>query len=200
MQTLVTANELRGRAIGALFFAFFGAVWIGLALYAREILTGINVTWMALDFSVLAGMAVWVIRKSRRFPKVPEDPAIGRAFGRINGIQWAAVAVVVFSFHRMHLDAYIMNGITAVVALHFFPIGRMFRYRMHYVTGAVLLVWAGTCAAIVPLEQMQGTTALGTGIGLWASAFLALLLALGRARRPILANTSQENGRVPAAN
>ena len=175
--TTLTSNELQGRAIGAIFFAAFGMLWIGLGLYAKQLLTRVNIAFVLLVLAMIVGIATWLIRQSKRYPRVAEDPKIRRTFNLINGAQWLAVAVVVVSFVRLHLDAYIMCGITAIVALHFFPIARLFRYWVHCVTGIVLLGWALLSAMLVPVEHLQGTSALGTGIILWASAFTTLLLA-----------------------
>jgi hypothetical protein len=183
MTTTPTANQLRGRAIGSLFFAGFGALWIGLALTAKEILTVANLTFAALDFVVLVSMAVLLLRKSKRFPSVTEDPRIGRTFNQINGAQWTAGGIVAFILARMHLDAYIPCAITAIVGLHMLPLARLFRYKMHYLTGSVLLVWAALSGILVPREYLQGTSALGTGIILWLSAFLTLSIAFTAARR-----------------
>jgi hypothetical protein len=183
MTAMLTANQFRGRAIGSLFFAGFGALWIGLALYTKEMLTVASVSFVVLDLAVLVGMACWLLRESKRFPAVPEDPEKGRKFNRINIVQWIAVAIVAFSFARLHIDEYVMCGITAIVGLHFFPLARLFRYALHYVTGSVLLAWAGLSAILVPTEHLQGTSALGTGIILWVSAFTTLCLAFTLARR-----------------
>jgi hypothetical protein len=183
MTTMLTANQFRGRAIGSLLFAGFGALWIGLALYAKQLLTVANITFVALDLAVLVGMACWLLRESKRFPTVAEDPAKGHKFNRINIAQWIAVSIVAFSFARLHIDAYVMCGITAVVGLHFFPLARLFRYSMHYLTGSVLLAWAAMSVILVPAEHLQGTSALGTGIILWVSAFTTLCLAFTAARR-----------------
>jgi len=183
MTAMPTANQLRGRAIGSLFFAGFGALWIGLALYVKEMLTAASVSFVMLDLAVLVGMACWLLREAKRFPTVAEDPERGRKLNRINIMQWIAAAIVAFSFARLHIDAYVMCGITAIVGLHFFPLARLFRYAMHYVTGSVLLVWAAASATLVPAEHLQGTSALGTGIILWVSAFVTLCLAFTIARR-----------------
>ncbi|MGA8672382.1 MAG: methyltransferase domain-containing protein [Terracidiphilus sp.] len=175
--TTLTSNELQGRAIGAIFFAVFGTLWIGLGFYAKQLLTRVNIAFVLLVLAIIVGIATWLIRQSRRYPTMAEDPKIRRTFNLINGAQWLAVAVVVVSFVRLHLDAYIMCGISAIVALHFFPIARLFRYWVHYVTGGVLLGWALLSAMFVPVEHLQGTSALGTGIVLWVSAFTTLLLA-----------------------
>ena len=183
MTAMTTANQLRGREIGSLFFAVFGALWIGLALYIKEILTAASLSLVVLDLTVLLGMAFWLLREAKRFPTVAEDPEKSRKFNCINIAQWIAVAIVAFSFVRLHIDAYVMCGITAVVGLHFFPLARLFRYALHYVTGSVLVTWAATSAILVPAEHLQGTSALGTGIILWVSAFTTLCLAFTLARR-----------------
>lgn len=181
--TTLTSNELQGRAIGAIFFAAFGALWIGLGFYAKQLLTRVNIAFVLLVLAMIVGIAAWLIRQSKRYPTVAEDPKIRRTFNLINGAQWLAVAVVVVSFVRLHLDAYIMCGISAIVALHFFPIARLFRYWVHGVTGGVLLGWSLLSAMFVPVEHLQGTSALGTGVVLWVSAFTTLLLAFRDAGR-----------------
>jgi hypothetical protein len=114
---------------------------------------------------------------------VPEDPAIGRAFGWINAIQWIAVGAVAFTFAKLHIDAYVMSAITAIVGLHLFPFARLFRNRLHYGTGALLVAWALASALLVPIDHMQGIAALGTGAILWLSAAVTLIIALQSARQ-----------------
>jgi hypothetical protein len=114
---------------------------------------------------------------------LPEDPARGRSFGRINVLQWIAVAIVAFSFAKLHMDAYVMSAITAIVGIHFFPLAKLFRYPMHNVTGAVLVLWASASVLFVPVDRLQGISALGTGIVLWLSAAITLTLAIAMARR-----------------
>jgi hypothetical protein len=184
-----TANQLGGRAVGSIFFAGFGALWLLLALYAREQLSAVSVFGVALATLLLVLVAMRLRSLAKRFPRVPDDPAMGRAFGWINAIQWTAVAVAAFTLAKLHLDAYVMNAITAIVGLHMFPLARVFRYPMHYATGAALVVWAAAAALLVPSDQMQGTTALGTGIILWLSAAVTLALAFKIARQPALAQS-----------
>jgi hypothetical protein len=183
MKDILTANQLAGRATGSIFFAVFGALWIVLALYAKQLLNVATVGWVAMDFAVLLVMAVWLFRQARRFPRTPDDPAQTKAFNRINAIQWVAVAATAFLFARLRLDAYVLCAITAIVGLHMFPLARLFRYRMHYVTGAALIAWAAASALMVAPDQLQGTCALGTGILLWLSAFATLAIAATAARR-----------------
>jgi len=193
MKNTPTANQLSGRAIGSIFFAVFGALWIVLALYAKQRLNLATLAWAASDFTVLMVMALWLVRQARRFPRVPDDPAQTKAFNRINAVQWVAVCVTAIAFARLHLDAYVMCAITAIVGLHMFPLARLFRYPLHYVTGSALAGWAAVSASLVPADQLQGTCALGTGILLWLSAFATLTIAATVARRAGTRNSERQN-------
>jgi hypothetical protein len=184
MNNFPNANQLSGRAIGSMFFAGFGTGWLFLALAAKQRIGLATVSGVLLGMSILFLTAFYLLRQSKRWPRVPNDPAMGRAFGWINAIQWIAVAIVAFSFAKLHIDAYVISAITAIIGLHLFPLARLFRYPMHYATGAVLVAWAAASAILAPTEQMQGTAAFGTGIILWLSAAVTLTLALRAARRP----------------
>jgi hypothetical protein len=188
MRSFPNANQLSGRAIGAMFFAGFGTGWLFMALVAKQRITLTTVFGVLLGMSVLFLAAFYLLRESRRWPRVSNDPAMGRAFGWINAIQWTAIALVAFSFAKLHIDAYVISAITAIIGLHMFPLARLFHYPMHIATGAVLVAWAAASAILAPAEQMQGTAALGTGIILWLSAAVTLTLALKAAQQSPTAN------------
>ncbi len=178
-----TANALQGRAIGASFFAGFGALWLVLALIARSSLNAATASAVFLGMAVLMVAARYLYRAARRFPSEPDDPAVGRAFAWINGIQWTAISIVAFSFAKLHIDAYVLSAIAAIVGLHMFPLARLFRYPLHYATGALLVIWAAVSVLAYPAEDMQGAAALGTGAILWLSAAAGLTLGLGGVRQ-----------------
>lgn len=190
MTTTLTANQLRGRAIGSLFFTGFGALWLVIALYALERLSVIAGVFLALVIALLLLNASRLFGEARRWPRVPDDPAMGRAFGRINAIQWIAVFVVAFTFAKLHLDAYIMSAITLIVGLHMFPLARLFHYSMHNKTGAVLVAWSVLSTFIVPKDHLQGIAALGTGMILWIAAAITLRLASQEARNSMPPRTT----------
>jgi len=196
MTTTPTSHQFRNRAIGSLFFAGFGTLWIGLALTAKEMLTAANLTFVALALAVLVSMALWLLRESKRFPGELTDPAeekrIATNFNRINAAEWTAGGIVAFTLARTHLDAYIPCAITAIVALHLFPLARLFGNALHYATGSVLLAWATLTAILIPVEHLQGTSAFGTGIVLWLSAFITLSLALTTASRSARTSSNQK--------
>jgi hypothetical protein len=189
-----TANQLRGRAVGAIFFACFGTGWIFLALAAKQLINAATATGTVVGMVVLLMAAAYLMRRARLWPQVQEDPssdrARGRAFTWINAFQWTAIAIIAFSFSKLHIDAYATSAITAIVGLHMFPLARLFRYPLHYLTGTVLVAWAAASAALVPVAEMQGTTALGTGAILWASAMVTLGLGLWASQRRVLAQVT----------
>ena len=178
------ANQLRGRASGVIVVAAFGALWLLLALYAMQMLSVATFAGVVLVVAALVTAAVYLFREAKRWPSVPDDPGVGRAFGWINTLQWIAVGAVAFTLARLHLDVYIPSAITAIVGLHMFPLGRIFRYPAHYRAGAILLAWAVASVVFVPVADLQSIAALGTGTILWLSAAVTLTLAFRAARRP----------------
>jgi hypothetical protein len=185
MKNIPNANQLSGMAIGSMFFAGFGAVWLFMALTAQQGITFAAVSGVMLGLLFLLLTALYLMRQSRRWPRVPNNPAVGRTFRWINVIQWIAVGLVVLSFGKLHLDAYITSAITAIVGLHMFPLARLFRYPMHYATGAALVAWAAASAILPPDAQMQARAALGTGIILWLSAAVTLAVAVNAALQAV---------------
>ena len=174
MQDYKYANQISGRAVGALFFAAFGAIWLLLAFYALERLTITTILGIA---SVLLGLvlaATHLMRQARHWPTAPEDPKLNRAFKLINALQYIAIAAVVIGFNALHLQPYLMCGIAFVVGLHMFPLAHIFKYTPHHFTGAALVLWAVVSAVVSPIEHMQGISALGTGILLWLSSTYTL--------------------------
>lgn len=183
MKETLTANQLSGRAMGVLFSAGFGALWLLLGLYARLDLGLGKVSFVVVGTLSLVAAAMKLLREAKRWPLVPNDPAMGRAFMRINAIQWIAIGAIAFTFAKLHIDVYVMNAITAIVGLHMFPLARLFRYPVHHLTGALLVAWATVSISFVPAEQLQGIASLGTGAILWLSAVITLRLAFRAARQ-----------------
>jgi hypothetical protein len=185
MNNFPNANQLSGRAIGSIFFAAFGAGWLFLSLAARQQISFATVAGVMSGTVMLIGTAFYLMQLAKRRPRVPEDPDVRRGFVWVNAIQWTAVAVVAFSFSKLHLDAYTTSAIAGIVGVHMFPLARLFRYPLHYATGTVLVGWAVVSAVTLPVERMQGVTALGTGIILWVSGAVTLVMALRLALQPV---------------
>ncbi len=177
MNRKMTANELTGRAIGSIFFTLFGTIWIFLGLFAGHRLNGLLITALCCIPAALLYAAMTLFRTAQRFPLAPEDPAMKRGFNQVNLIQWIAVIAAVLACNYLHHAEFIPSVITMIVGLHMFPLAHIFRYPLHYVIGAALTLWGVVGAFVQPVEQMQSTTALGSGVILWVSSALTLLLA-----------------------
>ena len=178
-----TANRFRGVATGAGFFTGFGTLWIALALYALDLWTRDRAVAVGAGAAVLAFGCSYLARLAKHWPTVEKNAAQARTFLRVNLAQWAAIGILSPAFGHYHLDGYICSAITAVVGIHFFPLAKLFRWLAHTVTGAVLTLWAGLSVLIVPIKDMQGVTALGTGAILWISALYSLTVGILAASR-----------------
>jgi hypothetical protein len=183
MKTSITQNELGGRAAGALIFTGFGSLWILIALYARETFSLTHVSLVAAGFAILLAASCTLMRQARRFPARPSNPAMWKIFTAVNVLQGLAIFIAITILIRLHMGVYNLTVITLVVGLHLFPLARLFRYELHYVTGSVLVAWALASAWLAPAAQVQSVTALGTGAILWLSAAVTVVLAFLRARQ-----------------
>jgi hypothetical protein len=179
----LTQNELSGRATGALIFDGFGALWILIALYARQILSLADACAVLIGFTVLLAASYALMRQAKRLEAAPANPAMWRIFRAVNVLQAVVIFGAISILNRLHLGVYNLSVITLVVGLHLFPLARLFRYKLHHATGSVLVVWALVSAWLAPAAQVQSVTALGTGAILWLSAAATLTLAFLRTRR-----------------
>lgn len=183
MKNFQNAHQITGRAIGSFFFAVFGAIWLLLAFFALEHLNFATVFGIASITLGLIIAARALMCQAKYWPQVQENPRVKKLYLTVNVIQYFAIAAVVIAANTLHLVPYLMCGITLVVGLHMLPLARLFKYTPHYVTGAALVAWAITSAVSLPLERMQGYSALGTGMILWVSAVYTLFVSLNRTRQ-----------------
>jgi hypothetical protein len=179
-----SGNQLQGRAIGSLILAGFGAIWLVLSFYAKEMLNAATILYVLAGLLMLLAGSAKLMRAAARWPRQPDSPSHNRAFGWINALQWIAVFIVVQILTRLHLDAYTVSAIAGIVGLHFLPLATLFKNRLHYVTGSAMVAWAAGTALFAPPQQMQGDAAMGAGVILWASAAITLATSLLAARRP----------------
>jgi drug/metabolite transporter (DMT)-like permease len=175
MTHVLTANQLKGRAIGALFFTGFGTLWLMLGLYLCERLSIGAVFGVLLVATGLTAAALNLMSHARRFPRVTEDARRKRMFYWIDGGQYVAIFLVLTTLNKRHLEVYDVTAIAAIVAVHLFPLAWVFQNKMHYATGGTLLLWLTGTVFFVPAQQLQGMTALGTGVILWLAAAITLV-------------------------
>jgi hypothetical protein len=185
MQAGKAAEAISGRAVGALFLAGFGSLWLYNGISAMHRLNPISATAIGVIFAALFIPAVMLLRSMSKAPHGAgslESSEVKRTFFRVNIMQWAAIIAAVVLFNTIHKQEFLATVITFLVGAHLIPLARLFQYSAHYVTGGLLMAWATMVAIAFPGEMMPTVGALGTATILLGSAAYTLALA-GRAAR-----------------
>ena len=150
----------------------------------------LNLGTGAVAVLILAAFAIpalWVLKRASTLPKQTLDPeveaGISRTFNRANTAQWIAIPVAIVLLNLMHQAAYIVPAIATIVGLHLFPLAHAFRYPIHYVTGALLVLWSAASVFMLPRENVASMGALGTSAILLLSAAYTLTNTALAARR-----------------
>jgi hypothetical protein len=171
--------ELRGRAAATSLLAFFGLAWTGCGISAIPTATGAAVFAVAALASViLVGLAVRMGRRATTAP-AGDDPAQGSATGLRFGLIVAAELIGIFVIAHVLTSTghphFIPSAIAFAVGVHFFALGRLYRFSAYHLTGAALCLAAAGTAVLAPLT---GITALWTALPGFGSA-LALYATCG---------------------
>ncbi len=171
--------RMRGRAVGAMVCAGFGAY--ALSSWTQAAVQGERVLWFGAIAVATAVMVVWAIANLvalRHAPKVVLDRRLARffriRFALIVAIEGAAIGVgapILGHFHRLDLFG---QWIGAVVGIHFFPLGKLFKLPLYYATGAVISSAAFGSLLISPGPLRAAVSAGGTGVALWLTAIIIL--------------------------
>lgn len=167
-----------GIAIGNLFLGCFGMAWIVLGLSS----------WQRLNPPVLASLSCFLLALiigsvyilQRTYGSLDRSQATraahkqtNRTFGMVNLLQWSLIFAAVFGLPRLGLGRWIVPAIVLIVGLHFFPLARLFKARMHYVVGAIAVAWAIVYPILFTAGKGDAIGAIGMGAILWASAAFA---------------------------
>jgi hypothetical protein len=172
---------LANRAVGAMMFFVFGAVW--LEGWARQSGAGWP-HYVAIAAAIaVAGLALAAMawRRFRRHAAArarhgatPERRRIDRLFHIVNAVTWTVIVIAGNVLANTGRGAWVIPMAIFVLGLHFLPLARIFRNPPHYLTGAALLV----LAVLYPLLASGGPSDpvgfLGAGLVLWLSALWAL--------------------------
>jgi len=171
--------RMRGRAVGAIVCAGFGAYalywWTEAAIQAERGL------WFGAIVAVAAILVAWAIANLVTLshePKVVLDKRLVRfyriGYALIVAIEGAAISVggpILGHFHRPEL---LGEWIGAVVGIHFFPLGRLFKIPLYYWTGAAISLAAFGSLLISSSALSSAMCAGGTGAALWVTAAVIL--------------------------
>lgn len=165
------------RATGAMFFAVFGGAWLEgwAAAGARPPALKVAIGILALAFAVAAYARYR--RHRAALAAEPETPASRRAsrvFHIVNAGQWILIIGLANVLIRHGWNAWVIPMAIFIIGLHFFPLGRVFVNRPHYVTGAAMVALAAIYPFVAPGGPADASGMLGAGLILWASAGWAI--------------------------
>ena len=168
-----------GLAIGAMFFAFFGAIWlVWWCIQAYGASPGI-LALIAAGGGVIFVLALRQLSRHRvALAAQADSPAtqrLRRIFKVLNIAQWLVIFAIVLILANTGRSVWIPASIIFVVGLHFLPLAALFGYRWHYVTGSALVLLAVTYPFVSRGGPANPVGQLGTGLILWASALGALV-------------------------
>jgi signal transduction histidine kinase len=168
-----------GSAVGQMFFAGFGTLWI--TAWCRQTH---GADWPMLALIVMAGSTLFLwawcdFRAFRPFvdrhAEPPADKARTRAFRWINATQWLAICAANFGLHALGRPNWTTPACILIVGLHLIPLARVFRAQRQYVTGIALIVVALAYPWMAGGGPNYPAGEFATGAILWISALYGFL-------------------------
>jgi len=182
-----SADSIRGqRAIGAMFFAIFGGVWIG--IWSFFAIPGSIISLAAVALGTI-GVFAFAFRRYRRYRSAleargdsPSRRRADRLFNIVNAGQWVVIVVGANVLANIRMAEWIIPFAMLVIGLHFLPLARIFANPPHYLTGGALILLSIAYPLLLPDGPGDPAGCLGAGLILWASA-LSAATANPRAQR-----------------
>lgn len=171
--------RMRGRAVGAMVCAGFGAY--ALYWWVQDAIQGEWIPWFAAIVAITVILVVWSIANLvalRHEPRIALDKSQIRfyrvGYALIVAVEGAAISVggpILGHFHRPELFG---QWIGVVVGIHFFPLGKLFKIPLYYGTGAAISLAAFGSLLISSSSLSSALCAGGTGMALWITAVVIL--------------------------
>ena len=175
--------RMRGRAVGAIVCSGFGAYalywWVQAAIDAA--IRGERRLWFGAIAAATVILVSWAIANLvtlRHVPRVALDKRLVRfyriGYALIVATEGAAISVggpILSHFHRPDLFG---QWIGAVVGIHFFPLGKLFKLPLYYWTGAAIALAAFGSLLVSGTLLSSAICAGGTGVALWITAVITL--------------------------
>lgn len=166
------------RAIGAMFYAPFGAAWFALGSWNAGAMR-----WPGIALAVaIGGFLLWKAIATHGAHKgalatqaeTPETKRRDKWFHIINAGQWVVILIVGNVLANLGHGDWVIPAAIFVVGLHFLPLAGLFRNPPHWVTGGALMAIA--VGAPLALGAATPAAPAGAGVVLWVSALRALSL------------------------
>src|ERR1700689_5271150 len=171
--------RMRGRAVGAIVCAGVGAY--SLYWWTEDAIQGERRLWFGGIAAISTILIVWAIANLvalRHAPKIVLDKRLARyyrvGYALIVATEGAAISVggpILGHFHRPDLYG---QWVGAIVGIHFFPLGKLFKIPLYYWTGAAISLAAFGSLLISASSLRSAISAGGTGVALWITAIITL--------------------------
>jgi len=165
------------RATGAMFFTFFGGMWLEswaiLSARPPALMVVIGILALAFTWAAYATYRRYAADLAAQ-PATPQGKRIKRMFHLINAGQWVLIIAVGNILARNGLAVWIVPAAIFIVGLHFIPLAHLFFNPPHYVTGAAMMALALIYPLVAPDGPANAIGLLVTGLILWASAGWAI--------------------------
>jgi hypothetical protein len=170
-----------GMAVASFVMTVCGFFWLGWAITVARFETPMPWPLLYGVFLVLLAAAIHSVRKAKALVTIhvnasdPYWPARRRQFHTITGLEGAACAIAVALAISLHRPDLIAMGISLVVGLHFFPLGRLFHVPAYYAVGTAIVACDVLAWVFLRFSATTVSVGLSTGAILWALAVYALL-------------------------
>ena len=193
----------RGHTDAALILTLAGLGWIILGLSALGAVPLGRLLIIAAVFAALLGGVLALKRRLAVFPPTVAPTEAERTLRRATAFEIVAIVVIVAAGAALHQQRFILPLVAVAVGLHFFPLARVLKRPLYYVTGAALCAVGVGVPLLVPAQwgtpAISGwllTAGLSGGMILWLTT--AALLWRGRALAQTLSVSA--SGAAPGVN
>jgi len=189
---------VKGRAIGALWMAGFGALWMIVGIKFLQRLNWRSVLLVVVIGASLVAAAIAQIQRANtllayRTPARNTDTTQSSStvkaaqrtgardareltlrFEMIFGAELLAIAVVVIVFNLLRRPSFILGAVAIIVGVHFLPLARLFAAPLFYFTGLLMVLLVLFALAMRQVANRQAVIGIGSGVILWLTALRLL--------------------------
>jgi len=168
-----------GRAVGSIVLAGFGAY--SMYGWTVAVVQSGKQIWFAAIAAVTSVLVIWAIAQLA-FLRHAQKPAVEKRVQRhyrlgfliILAMEVSAILIggpILSRFHRVDL---VPEWVCVIVGIHFFPLGKLFKLPLYYLTGLAILLSATGSLLLPPSPLRLAVNAGGTALALWLTSSVTL--------------------------
>lgn len=166
------------RATGAMFFSVFGGIFFTVWYFrsGAESVPLLLLIFILTIVMILFSLTTYNKNKTALEGKkeTPGKKKADKLFHIINFGQWILILITGNVLANMGKLDLVIPAAILIIGLHFLPLAVIFKYYPHYVTGALMIMWAVFYPGLIGAANSAGLIA--PGAILWASALFGLIV------------------------